>query len=999
MDKFQVYNRELNTWEDEKIELISGWNENFVLDKTTDRASVKLKYKDTTAPNWNIGDWCRFLHSDEVEYESIIYSGDRVLPVEDYFEVDYEVVNADTIVFTFKIRANTTEEIVSDVVVKYTTTGSSNDEYTVTSRHTFNVDNDYTSTYTFRNPNAENVDIYQIRSVYLENTIPEKLMEYDNVYIPMNHEQYIIRNITMVQDLINEEIDIQLEVVEPIEFANGVLVETMSHTNQISKKVDDTVYVHEKLNHLSVLEKVLKVTPANNDTYEDGYVKANNKSWFNRIKIVDKELLQSLAFNDETYSELSLYDILLNKYDSSIGRTPVIYFDINANTDLPRNINRPEYILRFERQDGFDREDIQLADLLLGAKEVITNKSGDNYAEGLISNYENLNANNEIYAPSKTLWLVPEIDSNKRSTTEFNEDYEPLGNWVLKTPHAIKKINSIERFYIDSYSNTDAGLYYTKTEKLNYSSEAILEEKEYVASEKYYNENNCVWFTEGTNTIHLNEVYYQQIQSSSSGYVDNGLIWVYKVEYEPLISGRFDLGKDYQVQINQDSSQIDNYKFGKYLQEYLASMNKSDMIVTVTVENFNEIKEIGTRVINEDKVYLITNVSIQNRGFEYDVVYQLNENHIRKSDTIQAPQEIRKNIAIGIDATKERKSMLTYNAGISYRLQDENLYKTELSGELLNQMFSQLNDENTDMSKEIQLAHLTFNSTLVDQNENIQQYSISRLCEIARYYMNNTICFNMRYFDNAEAGKNKTLQKENINLIGTVFFGVPKQQIPILYTDPFGEFETFDIKFINVTQKDITEIEPDINISNTSAPTSTAQRQAMAKYLNEINPSIDILATYPLTDVVPSENIDTPVAEIKNIQYFKDMLDTFNYTIGFHYNVSKDIILCKNFFENSTLMQNYGESLAYYRIFDRNVTEEDLPFVNDIGTGWINVQSKTEETLENININKVTFITQNDLDRAKSIVIQKGNPYSIAGAILIINNFNETGKTFSIYHS
>ena len=208
-------------------------------------------------------------------------------------------------------------------------------------------------------------------------------------------------------------------------------------TNQIEKTVDNVVYKHDRLNHYSVLEKILKVTPSNNDNYDFRYSKRKeNKSWFNRIKILDYELLSNIAFNDETYNEASLYEILLNKYDSSIGRTPVLYFDMKKD-DIPYNQDRPEYVLVFERQDGFDKEIIELDNILKNSKETIVNKVSENFTDGLISNYDNMSPNSLIITPSENLWLVPEVNTNSRELEDFTSTGE--GEWVLKVPHPIKK--------------------------------------------------------------------------------------------------------------------------------------------------------------------------------------------------------------------------------------------------------------------------------------------------------------------------------------------------------------------------------------------------------------------------------------------------------------------------------------------------------------------------------------------------------------------------------
>lgn len=998
MEVFEVYNRKNNTWKDDKIGVISGWNENFVLDKTTDTAKVKLKYNGLEFPDWKINDWCRILHLNENEtkatYSQEVVFGARNIDTKEQIEFDLDVDSDGYFLITVQLDSGSfqKEEITARFIVNYFDI-KEDKNFDVEMVAVLNEENNYRSQITW-GKKAENTEIGTITITQVN---PETLRSTESVWIPKNHEQYIIKNITMVQDFINEEIDIQLDLAEPINYTAGILCETMSFTNQVSKKVDNINYVHDALTHLSVLEKILKVTPANTDSYEAGYNPKNNKSWFNRIKIVQSKELNSLPFNDETLSEPSLYDILMNKYDSSVGMTPVLYFDINKNTDLPNNPARPEFILKFERQDGFDKEEISLDEIKVNAKEVFYNTTSENFSDGLISNYDNLAPNSKIYAPAETLWLVPEIDSPERSTTKYVDSSEFIGSWVLKTPHLIKKVVSVKRFYLSTRANTDEGLYYTNREVKTFETDAILEEKEYNASTTYFNSRNCVWYKEGTNIIHLNEAYYKQVTSSSYQFDNLSKLWIYKVEYEPLVSGRFDLGAEYQTQINQYDSQIDNEKFGKYLKEYLASMNKADLVITCTVENFADIKDIGTRVYNNYKNYIITTVAVQNRGDLYDAVYQLNENHIRKSDTIQAPQEIRKNIEIGIDATKERKSMLNYNVGISYKLAEQDFYKTELSNKnlsnVLKNMFTQLNIDESEETFDIQLAKFNFKSKLYRDDLTSEDYVVSRLCEIASFYMNNTICLNMKYFDNAEAGKSKNLNSKTVNLLGAELLGMPSSQIPELYTNPFGEFDTFDVEFLQIDNKDIVDIVPSVDISSTTAPTGETQRKAIVEYLNKVNKAIKTMGKYPLTTSVPTESLENPVASINGVQYYKDMLDAFNYTIGFHYKTSKDIILCDAFFKNSKIL-NSKNVLTKYRIYDTNVNELDVLNKDWVGTGTLYNFTEEEVELGSTKIRKATYRTQNNLDKAKSIVLFSGD-----SPVLIINNFSEVEKSFSIFYS
>lgn len=848
MDKFQYYNRKTNEWED--YILISGWSENFVLDKTTDNASIKIKVNGLEMPNFDIGDWCRILHL---------------------------------------------------------------------------ANNETGATYT------------------------SKVIDGGIAYIPLNHEQFFIKNFQMVEDKVNGEIDIQLDLGEPIELTNGIVCETMSFTNQIEKVVDGITYIHEPLNHYSVLEKILKVTPSNNDI---------QKSWFSRIKIVDKAFLESLPFNDETYSEPTLYNILLDKYDSNTGRTPVIYFDIDGETDKPFNINRTEYVLQFERQDGFDKAEINLNELKQNSGDIISNKTFDNYAKGIVSNFDNLTPSEKSTFISEKLWFVPEVNNTNRDLTTYNVNSEK-GIWIVKTPHLIKTILSIKRLYYkyEQYITIVGPQYRIKreTEEL-----PIFEEKQYIANETYYNTRNCCWYKEGENIIHLNDFFYKPS-------ADNNVYFaMYQIEYKPLISGRFDKGEDFKTIVNQTDAQIDNYKYGKYLENYLASMNKIDLIIPKTVENWSDIKEIGSRVIDNSKTYIITNVSVENRGFDYNVTYQLNENHIRRNDSIVASKEIRKNIEIGIETTKERKTNFAEIVKLSL-----NEHSTTNSFNKKS-LFSSLLNENIDKTQYPQAVYFRFKSLLTKEDNTTEEVVNERIAEITKSIIGKSICYNMRYIDNAEAAKNKILgDKQYIMEFGgqVYMYGSPTTQTPVLYTDYFGEIQKFDCLFINIG---VDNLEDDT--ANTETISGIARIREIA---NETNKYIEFQANYPYADAVKESETTTYLSTLNNINYYKDMLDVFNFTFGLNYESDENIVLCDAFFKNSIMITTENKNIYALKSYNQNMQENDYLSKEPIST----------TTIINSSIlnNEITITFENNIESSKCVALvdNENNP------VIIINDFDK----------
>ena len=67
------------------------------------------------------------------------------------------------------------------------------------------------------------------------------------------------------------------------------------------------------------------------------------------------------------------------------------------------------------------------------------------------------------------------------------------------------------------------------------------------------------------------------------------------------------------------------------------------------------------------------------------------------------------------------------------------------------------------------------------------------------------------------------------------------------------------------------------------------------EYYDEFNRSSNIFysaAAYPSADNVSHETLNNPVFTVNGINYYKDMLDIFNYTIGLNIGLSNKIILC-----------------------------------------------------------------------------------------------------------
>ena len=732
-----------------------------------------------------------------------------------------------------------------------------------------------------------------VRILYIDNETDPATYNTDGT--PDNHSQYIIGGIKKTYDATTNIWTCGMELLEPIERARGIMGETLTYTNQTSKIYNDVTYVKEPYNHLTALERWLKVTPANCDTYEEGYDPHKNISWYNRIKILDKDFLEKIPFADTTYNELSLYNVLLDNFDSSAGRTPVLYFDIDPETDLPRNMARDEYLLKFERQDGLGEDPIDYDALLKNADNVCISETIDNYATGLVANVENLSAGGSVSFPAQGLYAVPEVDADVRNTSVSPYDETGSDYWVLRVPFPIKSVNLIQELEFLSFSATGDHYnthYRTKRTNNIFRKDIVLEKKQYLSLDPEDptepNEKlQYFWYEEGKNTIHINKYFYKFVNDNTSSFM-------YYIEYEPLIDCRLQVGdENFIQQFNQSSSQVDGEKFGAFMQAFLKGMHKPDITFGKNYHDPRKFKGyIGRRVVKGDKTYLITNISYRNRVYDYYVAFQLNENHVRKNTSYQVSQEIRPNIAIPTDSIKERKTVLRQKVKIGMTPQ------TKEGPQYLARdcdILTALDPGGFSIIRYPQVAMIEAKSKLIQQDGTVFNFSQKRLAPIARFVFGNQVCFNVRFYDNAEAGKSKNPSTDRAGSMGTIMYfldsGRVENQVPRLYTDPFGEVRQISLSFHSINTYQMADV--DLNDTTEDARLENVRTDNLYSIVTRL-PAINMQSW---ESMVQFENLS-----IVNQNLYKDQLETFNETIAIELVPDEHIIVHRNLLELSRLM-------------------------------------------------------------------------------------------------
>lgn len=876
MAYLQIYNRKANYWGD-KYPLNVGYQENWVLDKTTDSASdIKIKvpfesvaYPHTKPLEWGIMDWVRIVHED----------GDAT----------------------------------------YNANGT-----------------------------------------------------------PKNHSQYVISAIQLVEVKRYEYYWVTLELAEPIERFKGIIGEVLTYTNGITVVMQNQPLTIN-YNHLTALERWLRLTPSNFDNYNTGYQRKHNKSWFNRITLIDNSdtFLSNLPFADTTINGLSLYELLMDIYDSSTGRTPVAYFDIDISTDTAKNTARDEYLLNFERQDGYDKEPIQYDDLVDKASQVMHNKTLDNYATGLISDVENLTGAGAIEYPSHTTYAVPEVDTLDREllVTPYKEEQgaKPTDYWVVQTPYPIKNILKLTEIEISKArqftTSITTGPYIDKITRV-ISNKAIYEEQEYKALNiSDFSDNELYWYTNGDNKIHIRKYF-----STETSIVDNtGATpvwktrpnWLIQIEYEPLINARIDMGnREYQLPINQTSSQVDADKYADFLENYLQGMNKADVLIQKTFYNFNEFSDIiGRRVLKDNRVFMVTAVSYKNRNKQYDVAMQLNENHFRKSNSYEAGQEVKTIKGIPLENIKERQIAVKMRVEVGLSSAEASTNESGLLGS----------------TSHITSALDNYGSTGVHLIRPTIKYSASFiqdkdfLLPVTKFAMGNQVCVNAKFIDNTEIGKSKGLYTSATGATKVMFespyveYTRTAKQMPIIYPDAWGQVRAIQWRLMGLSARPL-------NLGTTTISRTQANQAEYDQFdLEQRNllTAMRELPKYPNLSEYTYYNIVTTGDQL----ILKGALESINVTFIWEIIAENNgFIIHDNFAKNSSLLSN-DDGDRYIRAYTSYKNKNDS-FSGQTGESKLSFNENTEQyTYSNTILTNAT--------KCATIGVKRNNNFE---PLIIINN-------------
>ena len=712
--------------------------------------------------------------------------------------------------------------------------------------------------------------------------------------LPYNHNQYLIGDYSMVQSGVNNYWKIDLQLEEPIIRAKWIQTELLTFTNQTEKTVNYSnnsarTYTREPYNHYTSLERLLKVTPCNCDNYGTGYDWKQNKSWFNRLKITeaDKEWLKSIPFGGDTWSAADLY-VNLMKYLKTTGRVPVFYFDIDHETDLPYNLDRDEYELRFLVQDGSDSERIPLSTLTEHASKVAYSSKLSNFATGIVSNVENMSINEKGSTVPYGLWLVPEINSNERDLTGYNT---VNSGWCLDLKYKIKKIEKIERYSIqtmtDGHDSINGNARITKgLEKYVY------EIKQYNAlSNEILELDELFYYTEGDSKLYIKNYKKTEVNTFATNWPEASTTFIYYVEFQAMLNASVLEGEyEFCLPYNSADSQSDAFKLSSQLGGYLDAMNKPDLIVCKKVRNLKDMCKVGTIVLNNQIPYIISCASYQNINFSYLVAYQLNAFNPRRNSRVKASETIKKNMSVDYQNLSERLTC------------DEKIFKLSKS---------QLENTQSLIDKVICVSPFTnskcpFNIGIFSSNY-VNGNSLNLFIGYKPFCLKNSLGLNFKFLDNGTAGKSK--QVEEVTSSGTTsrtrsITTNPSSQIPVIYKNEWGEIDKFKLELAKINVSNYT--------GSFSATIFTPNDEAVIRKELLDNTYLSMLKYPEIGDDVDYQ----VVGDLGTINYLGDMAEELNYTLYIKYQTDNDIILLPGFYKYNCICynSNYDKifKISYY---------------------------------------------------------------------------------------
>ena len=256
-------------------------------------------------------------------------------------------------------------------------------------------------------------------------------------------------------------------------------------------------------------------------------------------------------------------------------------------------------------------------------------------------------------------------------------------------------------------------------------------------------------------------------------------------------------------QYNQSGKMIDYSATKKDLQNYINNMESRDVIVNALYNDKSMIYDVGDILYDSETntKYIITNESIQvNGGNNYDVIYQLNENYIRRSEFISADSDIR-DYDIPITNLVERQKTFKDKLEFSYTPKG---YDSRINAETAMNVFIRSGYINVDGSAYVLSSQYDL-MLLYCKYKNGKDEMFSLPVTILGSNNVNSKVFSLKIPDNYIIGWTSTTSYNAQNIlepifssfdISTIIDASGKVYTPIRYTDLDGEIQSMEILLV-----------------------------------------------------------------------------------------------------------------------------------------------------------------------------------------------------------
>ncbi len=683
-------------------------------------------------------------------------------------------------------------------------------------------------------------------------------------------------------------------------------------TGDYSKDVRTNSSIHAiKLREPIELAKDYKVEPISfypgRYTFKQLIIRINNISKFGFI-FDDFNFELDSGWRNPRYSfnSMTLYNVLFD-IGRSVDRVPEFVYNINDNL----------WELKFKRMDGIGQieHDISIFDGALHKEEYINN----GLTNSVYSEVKNLVGNEASVFPSEFFGVSAE-------TFDENDTTLTAANAVIRLPENIKeiidfrifayKVNNLDpishnEYYVslnqdNNFVNEYAG--YNTQENFIVSEIRLIEKSEY---EKLDDKKRYIPYEKGTNMIDLRNfewgdgivvrsVYWEPYQPDPSYYNVYGVITdIYKcffsIKYIPVTADDLPLMESNNFEINrtvfynQNETLVDSDKIADNLKNYAFNMSGKDLLKEGTFANWSDIPKIGENVrdLNGNR-YVISNVAITVKFDKYDCVFQLNENHTRRSEFV------------GADT-----SFMLYNIPdneIVNRLTlERDIIRLSINEEITNKATSRITPAGIKTYLNVLAGEDSGIPTYVAINFYSTGVNLQHIFDTMTILPSGTnISYSIKARDNRVYGRK--LDK-NITQLYT-------------YTDELGECNYFDLKICQFPY---------------------------AVGTNEFN---EIVQNYPISSLALNASIDNNYVTANFPTYFyqKDAFERFNFTYQVSYKGARNTIVRKEFIKdlvqfdggkyiNRLAVAFLTENVGEYDSFPVNFVARKLEQLSVVTTG------------------------------------------------------------------